>query len=450
MRDHDELRALGEPAHEPQEAVDVDVVERRLDLIEDVEGARPGHQNGEDEGQRDQRLLASGEQRQPPRRLAGRCDLDLDAAVLIGGAELLALLPLPVSLLRLLAGKGPGCSRHVDPAKAPASAGEELRDHLLEAAGRRLEGLLERRRDLAVGTPDQRPQLRDRLLEVLALLGELADVILRLLVLSLRQWVDRPDLLAIALQLGQACVDRLALVFGQSFLRRRNPLAERCPEPLELGRALVAARAQLGGLDLRDRHRLACVPELGLQPELLLRALAELGGDVGAVIAFDRRQARGAALQGRNQSKQRFAHDAERRQRLLLERDAPFELLAVAQSLLLGACGGLGVAALGRQLGLELGALDCSRSRALIGALGMALSEPGGPIRLLRRLVQRTARLAERSLGAVLALGRLRQRGLRTLEVTPRSLIRLLSLREPRRQLLALGPGGEGRVGALP
>src|SRR3954453_8775084 len=125
VRDHDELRALGEPAHEPQETVDVDVVERRLDLIEDVEGARPGHQNGEDEGQRDQRLLASGEQRQPPRRLAGRCDLDLDAAVLIRGAELLALLPLPAGLLRLLAGEGPGGSRHVDAAKAAASTGEE-------------------------------------------------------------------------------------------------------------------------------------------------------------------------------------------------------------------------------------------------------------------------------------------------------------------------------------
>ena len=38
--DDDELGALGEAADQAQEAVDVDVVERRLDLVEDVEGAR--------------------------------------------------------------------------------------------------------------------------------------------------------------------------------------------------------------------------------------------------------------------------------------------------------------------------------------------------------------------------------------------------------------------------
>src|SRR5215218_7689211 len=76
--DDDELGAVGEAPDQLQEAVDVRVVEGGLDLVEDVEGARPGEEDGEDEGQRDQRLLAAGEQLQFPRRLAGRGDLDLD------------------------------------------------------------------------------------------------------------------------------------------------------------------------------------------------------------------------------------------------------------------------------------------------------------------------------------------------------------------------------------
>ena len=77
----DELGPVGVAADELEEAVDVHVVERRLDLVEDVEGARPGEEHGEHERQRHQRLLAAREQRQPLRGLAGRRDLDLDAVV---------------------------------------------------------------------------------------------------------------------------------------------------------------------------------------------------------------------------------------------------------------------------------------------------------------------------------------------------------------------------------
>ena len=65
-------------AEQVEEAVDVEVVERGLDLVEDVERARLGQEHGEQEGQRGHRLLAAGEQREPLHRLAGRGDLDLD------------------------------------------------------------------------------------------------------------------------------------------------------------------------------------------------------------------------------------------------------------------------------------------------------------------------------------------------------------------------------------
>ena len=80
VRDDDELGAVRVALHELEEAVDVDVVERGLDLVEDVERARPREEDGEHERERHQRLLAAGEQRQSLRRLAGWRDLDLDAA----------------------------------------------------------------------------------------------------------------------------------------------------------------------------------------------------------------------------------------------------------------------------------------------------------------------------------------------------------------------------------
>ena len=77
--DHDELGAVAVAADELEEAVDVEVVQRGLDLVQDVERARPGQEDGEHEGQGDEGLLAAGEQREPLHRLAGRGHLDLDA-----------------------------------------------------------------------------------------------------------------------------------------------------------------------------------------------------------------------------------------------------------------------------------------------------------------------------------------------------------------------------------
>jgi len=62
MGDNDELCTVGEAAQEAGEAGDVRVVERRLDLVEQVEGARTCQEQAEKEGNRAERLLAAREQ----------------------------------------------------------------------------------------------------------------------------------------------------------------------------------------------------------------------------------------------------------------------------------------------------------------------------------------------------------------------------------------------------
>ena len=88
VRDHDELRAVGVATKELDEPRDVRVVERRLDLVEEVERARPREEEREEERDRAERLLAAREQRQPRDLLPGRSKLDLDpcldVAVLVG------------------------------------------------------------------------------------------------------------------------------------------------------------------------------------------------------------------------------------------------------------------------------------------------------------------------------------------------------------------------------
>ena len=79
-----ELRLLAELVHEVEEAVEVHVVEGGLDLVHHVEGRRPAAEHGEEEGQRGQRALATGEQRQLPHVLARRLGLHLDAGLRAG------------------------------------------------------------------------------------------------------------------------------------------------------------------------------------------------------------------------------------------------------------------------------------------------------------------------------------------------------------------------------
>src|SRR4051794_10094867 len=120
MRDDDELRAVREPAQDAEEAVDVQIVERRLDLVEDVERARLGEEDREQERERGQRLLATREQAQALGGLAGGRDLDLDAEQLLAAG----LLPPggPGGLRLPLPRRGGPCApRGFPPSGAPAS-----------------------------------------------------------------------------------------------------------------------------------------------------------------------------------------------------------------------------------------------------------------------------------------------------------------------------------------
>ena len=82
MGDDDELRPVRVATQQIDEATDVRVVERRLDLVEEIDGARPREEEGEQERQRAERLLAPREQREPRHLLAGGPQLDLDARLL--------------------------------------------------------------------------------------------------------------------------------------------------------------------------------------------------------------------------------------------------------------------------------------------------------------------------------------------------------------------------------
>ena len=198
---------LGVAAQQREEAVDVEVVERGLDLVEHVERARPREEDREQEGQRRERLLAAGQQRQALHRLAGRRHLDLDAeqVLLVAGILGLGLGLRRIGCSRRTRGRGPRvlAAEHraragviADQPQPAAAAREELVDDLLEVARGRLEGLLEGLADAPVGLGDQRAELAQRGLEVPALGLELLDVGERLRVLVLGQRVDRAELLA--------------------------------------------------------------------------------------------------------------------------------------------------------------------------------------------------------------------------------------------------------------
>ena len=79
--DDDELRAVGVAPEQLDEARDVRVVERSLDLVEQVEGAGPREEEGEQERDRAQRLLAAGKQREARDALARGPQLDLDPSL---------------------------------------------------------------------------------------------------------------------------------------------------------------------------------------------------------------------------------------------------------------------------------------------------------------------------------------------------------------------------------
>ena len=67
--------------HQIAEALDIVVVERRIDLVEHADRRRIGEEHRKDQRHRRQRLLAAGKQRHRLRLLAGRAGEDFEAGL---------------------------------------------------------------------------------------------------------------------------------------------------------------------------------------------------------------------------------------------------------------------------------------------------------------------------------------------------------------------------------
>src|SRR5687767_368190 len=79
VRDYDELRVLGAVFEHLDVALHVAAVERRVELIEDAEGAGLDFEQREEERACRQRALAAGEELEALGFFAGDADVDLDA-----------------------------------------------------------------------------------------------------------------------------------------------------------------------------------------------------------------------------------------------------------------------------------------------------------------------------------------------------------------------------------
>src|SRR3954447_8005358 len=318
--DDHELRAVGEAPDELQEAVDVGVVERRLYLVEDVEGRRPGQEDREDERQRHECLLPARQQRELSRRLAGGRNFDFNACGVLrfaSGRRRVLVTSVFRRVLGLAAQHKPGSLRTDQPQAAPA-AREQVLDELLEVSLRRLEGLLERGGDLAVRVGNQAVELGEGGLEVGALLRKLLHMLLGLGVLALGQRGHRAQRLAAAGKALELALDLLALGGIQRCRNRLDLATEHLRHALELRGRLVAAIAQMCRLDLGLREALRRAVKPRLKPRFRLRALPKLRGEVLGVPAgehatLERRGALADCIAGGGGDVQQLVHALQHR-----------------------------------------------------------------------------------------------------------------------------------------
>ena len=295
MRHDDELCAGRVPTEERQETVDVDVVERRFDLVEDVERTGAREEDGKQERERRHRLLAAGQERQSLHFLAWRSDFDLDPIEIIPG-PLVVGLPHGVDgpiLLLVRRGRQRRSAEHRsrpvplrDEAKTATASREQLRGEVLEVPGRRRERLLERLADLAIGLDDQLLELAQCGLEIPALVLELLDMCDRLGVLLLCERVDRPELFAAAGEALNALGQGLAFAIGQGLARGRGLELEDRGDAAQRGLGLGATVTCLLGPHLGDGHCLVRGVQASLQTGLRLRARTQLGSHVLARLAI--------------------------------------------------------------------------------------------------------------------------------------------------------------------
>src|SRR3954471_1389090 len=187
VRDHDELRTVGVRAQELREATDVRVVERCLDLVEEVERARPREEEREQERDRAEGLLAARQKRQARDALPGRAQLDLDPGLL-------------VLLLRL------------GQPEPPLAAGEERCGHLAEVLLDRRERLGEAGLDRPCQVVAELLELVEALLQVGALHRELLEPLLLGVVFLLRERIDLAELLAALLRARELLGELVAVL----------------------------------------------------------------------------------------------------------------------------------------------------------------------------------------------------------------------------------------------
>ena len=147
VRDDDEA-GVGRARHlveQVAEALDIVIVERRVDLVEHADRRRIGEEHGEDQRQCGERLLAAGQKRQRRRFLARRLRHDLQA-----GFE------------RIFA---------FDQLQLGIAAAEQFGEQLLEIGVDRRERRQQALARLAVEAVDALPQPPDRLDQIVALGG---------------------------------------------------------------------------------------------------------------------------------------------------------------------------------------------------------------------------------------------------------------------------------------
>ena len=243
---HDqELLLPRQPGQNTVEANHVRVIERGVDLVEHVEGTGVHGLKGEEEGQRGQRPLPSGEERQLLQALARRLRQDLHA-----GVERVLHLVLE--------------------AESGAAAREELAEELLEIDGHRLEDGAETIVDLLLQPPAQLEQLSRRVLQVLKLGGECLAAIAHLVVLHGSEQVDGAHGVELPLKPGDLSLRLLPIELGHLLLvqtARVVTQGERAAIDLGLRRLDLGHRRLDGVVRVSDLH---------LQGDIALLVLADL------------------------------------------------------------------------------------------------------------------------------------------------------------------------------
>ena len=410
MGDDDELRPLRIRAEQVEETIDVEVIERRLDLVEDVEGARAREEHGEEERERGHRLLPTGEQGQPLHRLAGGRDLDLDAEqILIAGPVLPAGAGVDIGVLGPLRGialehrDGPAEDgrRAIplgDEPQTPVAAREQPRGEFLEVGGGRLEGLLEGLADLPVRVPNQLFQLSHRRLEVRPLTLELFNVLERLRVFVGCERVHRPELLTATFETLKPRAQCLAR-FGIEHILRRfgGELELLCERLQDLADVLSLVTPALCA-HLERRQTLVVRVQRILDPRLLLRAGAQTRGDVlsrFAVGGQGRLELTPAQLDRLRSLAERDDEVREHRFEPLVARDRHPELLDPGEPLGALPGGPIPSRLLGEQFAAEL--CPATGARTLVGRLPAPLDRHRQTSSLLGRLIALADRRTVRS-----------------------------------------------------